>query len=132
ETYVLDDGRRDEVRILCEELGAKYLTRPDNKGAKAGNINAALPRTHGDFIAVFDADHAPFSNFLTDLLGYFRDPKVALAQAPQEYYNLDSFQHFGSGTHAQSVRHEQSVFFEEILPGKDRHNAAFWCGSTAI
>ncbi len=132
ETYVLDDGRRDEIRRICEELGAKYLTRPDNKGAKAGNINAALPRTNGDYIAIFDADHAPFANFLTDLLPYFRDPGVALAQAPQEYYNLDSFQHFETGPQAKSMRHEQSVFFEEILPGKDRHNAVFWCGSTAI
>ena len=132
ETYVLDDGRRPEVEQLCAELGARYLTRPDNKGAKAGNINAALPKTSGDFIAIFDADHAPFANFLTDLLGYFRDPQVALAQAPQEYYNLDSFQHFDSGAKSESLRHEQSVFFEEMLPGKDRHNAVFWCGSTAI
>lgn len=132
-TYVLDDGRRDEVRLLCDELGARYLTRPDNAGAKAGNINAALPRTSGEFIAIFDADHAPFANFLTELLGYFRDPAVGFVQAPQAYYNLDSFQH------ARRVRstnqnpwHEQSVFYDVILPGKDRWDAAFWCGSSAI
>jgi len=85
-TYVLDDGRRESVRVLCDEFGAIYLTRDDNRGAKAGNINAALPRTSGELIAFFDADHAPFENFLTELLGYFDDPKVALAQAPQSYY----------------------------------------------
>ncbi|MGK2964393.1 MAG: glycosyltransferase [Tepidiformaceae bacterium] len=132
-TYVLDDGRRAEIRSLCKGLGVEYLTREDNAGAKAGNINAALPRTSGDFIAIFDADHAPFKNFLTELLGYFTDDKVALVQAPQSYYNLDSFQH------APRVRssdegpwHEQSVFYDAILPGKDRWNAAFWCGSSAI
>lgn len=132
-TYVLDDGRREEVRQLCEELGAEYLTRPDNLHAKAGNINEALKKTSGEVIAFFDADHAPFPNFLTRLLGYFRDPKVALVQAPQVYYNLDSFQH-------QEVRssrehtpwHEQSVFYDVILPGKDRWNSVFWCGSTSI
>jgi len=133
-TYVLDDGRRAEVRALCKDLGAEYLTRPDNRGAKAGNINAALPVTQGEFVAVFDADHAPFVTFLTELLGYFEDPSVALVQAPQAYYNLDSFQHYGRRRDRSGAApwHEQSVFFDRIMPGKDRHNAAFWCGSTAI
>ena len=43
ETWVLDDGRRDEIRELAESLGARYLTRPNNEGAKAGNLNHALP-----------------------------------------------------------------------------------------
>ena len=41
-TWVLDDGRRPWLRALCERLGAGYITRPDNAGAKAGNINHAL------------------------------------------------------------------------------------------
>jgi cellulose synthase (UDP-forming) len=133
ETYVLDDGRRESVRALCDEFGVHYLTRDDNRGAKAGNINAALPRTSGEFVAFFDADHAPFDHFLTDLLGYFNDPRVALAQAPQSYYNLDSFQHAGGvRSRGQSPWHEQSVFYDAILPGKDRWNAVFWCGSGAV
>ncbi|GBD24383.1 Cellulose synthase 1 [bacterium HR29] len=132
-TYVLDDGRREEVRALCEELGAEYLTRPTNTHAKAGNINEALKKTSGEFIAFFDADHAPFPHFLVRLLGYFRDPKVALVQAPQVYYNLDSFQHERArSSREHSPWHEQSVFYDAILPGKDRWNAVFWCGSTAI
>ncbi len=132
-TYVLDDGDRVEVKALCERLGVEYLTRSDHSGAKAGNINAALPRTSGEFVAFFDADHAPFKQFLVDLLGYFDDPKVALAQAPQSYYNLDSFQH-ASAVHSRgrSPWHEQSVFYDAILPGKDRWNAVFWCGSGAV
>ena len=42
ETWVLDDGHRDEIRRLAERLGARYLTRPDNAFAKAGNLNHAL------------------------------------------------------------------------------------------
>ncbi|MDW8046977.1 MAG: glycosyltransferase, partial [Chloroflexota bacterium] len=132
-TYVLDDGRREEVRQLCKELGAEYLTRPTNAHAKAGNINEALKKTNGELIAFFDADHAPFPQFLVRLLGYFRDPKVALVQAPQVYYNLDSFQHAQArGSRDHSPWHEQSVFYDAILPGKDRWNAVFWCGSTSI
>jgi len=131
-TYVLDDGKREDVRLLCQQLGAEYLTRGDNKGAKAGNINAALRVTNGDVIAIFDADHAPFKEFLTELLGYFRDPQVGLAQAPQAYFNLDSFQHSAAKEGDHKPWHEQSVFYDMIMPGKDRMDAAFWCGSSAI
>jgi cellulose synthase (UDP-forming) len=44
--YVLDDGRaekykarREELRQMCEELGATMLVRDNNEHAKAGNIN---------------------------------------------------------------------------------------------
>ncbi len=42
DTWVLDDGRRPWVRELATELGARYLARPDNRHAKAGNLNYAL------------------------------------------------------------------------------------------
>jgi len=58
---------------LCEELGAHYLTRPDNAHAKAGNINEALTRTCGEFIAIFDADQAPLPEYLDKTLGYNAD-----------------------------------------------------------
>src|SRR5581483_126573 len=90
ETYVLDDGQRPEVRALAEALGARYLTRQDRTHAKAGNINHALTQTHGDFIAIFDADHVPYPQFLDRVLGRFADERVALVQTPQEFYNLDS------------------------------------------
>ena len=40
--YMLDDGRREEFRRFCEEADIGYITRTDNKHAKAGNINPAL------------------------------------------------------------------------------------------
>ena len=42
--WVLDDGKRAWVRELADELGCLYLTRSDNRHAKAGNINHALQR----------------------------------------------------------------------------------------
>ena len=49
ETWVLDDGRREELSQLCQTMGVHYLTRPDNTYHKAGNINAALTQTSGEF-----------------------------------------------------------------------------------
>jgi cellulose synthase (UDP-forming) len=40
--YILDDGRRKEFEQFAFEAGIGYKTRPDNKHAKAGNINTAL------------------------------------------------------------------------------------------
>jgi hypothetical protein len=125
-TYVLDDGRRAEVESLAQAWEAHYLTRPDNSHAKAGNINHALTRTAGELVFVLDADHVPLPDALATLVGYFDDPRVALVQSPHDFSNHDSVQHYDLG------RHEQSVFFAAICPGKDRHNAAFWCGSGAL
>ncbi|MBN1886293.1 MAG: glycosyltransferase, partial [Candidatus Krumholzibacteriota bacterium] len=92
-TIVLDDGGRAEVRALCEELGAVYLARESHEGAKAGNLNFGLAHSTAEFVAVFDADHAPLPHFLDRLMGYFRDDELAFVQSPQDYYNIDSFQH---------------------------------------
>ncbi len=128
-TYVLDDGNRPEVKKLCEELGCGYITRESNRFAKAGNLNNALKYTDGDFIAIFDADHVPQPDFLEKTLGYFEDEKVAFVQTPQEFYNVDSFQHRRV---KGRVWHEQALFFRVIMRGKDRLNSAFFCGSCAV
>ena len=63
-----DDGARETVKALCEELGIQYLSRPEKSHAKAGNINYALHNTNGRFIALLDADMVPKSAFLQKLL----------------------------------------------------------------
>jgi cellulose synthase (UDP-forming) len=125
-TYVLDDGRRPEVAQLARTCGAEYRTRPDNRHAKAGNLNYTLPRTGGDLVFVLDADHVPLPDALDALVGYFDDAGLALVQTPHDFYNHDSIQHYEVG------RHEQSVFYSVVCPGKDRHDGAFWCGSGAL
>jgi len=125
-TYLLDDGRRPEMRELAELAGAEYMTRPDNSHAKAGNLNAALPRTGGDLVFVLDADHVPMPDALDALVGYFDDERMALVQTPHDFFNHDSVQHYVVG------RHEQSLFYRVVCPGKDRHGAAYWCGSAAL
>lgn len=125
-TYLLDDGRRPQMAALAERVGARYLTRPDNAHAKAGNINHAIRATDGDLVLALDADHVPLPDALDALVGYFDDDSVALVQTPHEFYNHDSVQHYEVG------RHEQSIFFGVLCPGKDRHNSTFWCGSGAV
>jgi cellulose synthase (UDP-forming) len=125
-TYLLDDGRRAEMEELARLSGARYVTRADNTHAKAGNLNAALPRTDGELVFVLDADHVPMPDALDALVGYFDDDRMAVVQSPHDFSNHDSVQHYMVG------RHEQSLFYRVICPGKDRHGAAFWCGSAAL
>jgi cellulose synthase (UDP-forming) len=130
-TFVLDDGRRTEVKALCDELGCEYVTRDTNEHAKAGNWNHAFARTSGAFIATFDADHVPRADFLERTLGFFADPKVAFVQVPQRYHNLDSLQHRVDWRNRR-LYGEQDVFFNLVMPGKDHWNASFFCGTGAV
>ncbi len=142
ETWVLDDGRRPWVEELATQLGARYVSRPQNTHAKAGNLNHALQVIDADFIAVLDADHVPLPNLFRNTLGYFDDPRVALVQTPQDFFNLDSFEHEDADVTAaldgaldeeERLRfNEQSLFYRVIAPGKNRWGAAFWCGTGAV
>jgi cellulose synthase (UDP-forming) len=130
ETWVLDDGDRPHVARLADDLGARYLRRSDRSHAKAGNLNHALGVIEADVVAVLDADHVARPDFLVNTLGYFDDPQVALVQTPQDFYNLESFEH--SRTAARDGFNEQSLFYRVILAGKNRWQAAFWCGTSAL
>lgn len=131
ETWLLDDGNRLEMKELAERLKIRYIARTENLHAKAGNLNNALALSKGEFIAIFDADHAPQKNFLTRVLGYFANDKVAFVQTPQDFFNLDSYMHRPENDKRQ-IWSEQSLFFSVILRGRDYWNAAFFCGSCGI
>ncbi|HEY4297177.1 MAG TPA: UDP-forming cellulose synthase catalytic subunit, partial [Paraburkholderia sp.] len=129
--YVLDDGRRDEFRQFCEEAGVDYLTRPDNAHAKAGNLNAALPRTSGEYIAVFDCDHVTTRSFLQVCMGWFlKDPKMAMVQTPHVFYSPDPFER--NLETFRKVPNEGDLFYGVLQNGNDLWNAAFFCGSCAV
>jgi cellulose synthase/poly-beta-1,6-N-acetylglucosamine synthase-like glycosyltransferase len=125
-TYLLDDGRRPEMQQLARRYGAVWLTRPDNRGHKAGNLNEALKRTDGDFFAVFDADHIPDAAFLQRLLPWFRDADIAWVQAPQFYVN----QHVSFT--AGGAMDQQAIFFGPVCEGMDGLDAVICCGTNFV
>lgn len=131
ETFVLDDGNRPEIEHLAAGLGAEYLAREQNTHAKAGNLNNALGHTDADVIGVVDADHVVSKDFFRNTLGYFDDPQVAVVQTPQDFYNVDSFEHQDRGDERKRFN-EQAVFYRLILPAKNRWEGVFWCGTGAI
>ncbi len=129
--HLLDDGRRDAFRAFAEEVGIHYVTRPDNRHAKAGNLNHAMAGTDGELIAIFDCDHIPTRSFLQVTVGHFlRDPRLALVQTPHHFFSPDPFErnlgHFGTQPN------ENTLFYGLVQDGNDLWNAAFFCGSCGV
>lgn len=129
--YLLDDGHRDEFRVFSEAAGVTYFTRTDNTHAKAGNLNAALVRTNGEFVAVFDSDHVATRSFLQSTIGAFlHDAKLAMLQTPHVFYSADPFER---NLHTfRVVPNEGKLFYGLIQEGNDLWNASFFCGSCAV
>jgi cellulose synthase/poly-beta-1,6-N-acetylglucosamine synthase-like glycosyltransferase len=130
-TYLLDDGNRPEVRALAQEFECGYITRDNRAHAKAGNLNNALKHTNGEFIVTLDADHVPVPELIDCMIGFFADPKAAIVQATQDFYNLDSFQHL-TDWGSKFAWQQQELFFGVIQPGRAGYNAAYYCGSPAM
>jgi len=132
--WVLDDTRRDWLRNYCAAVGARYITRPDNNGAKAGNLNNALAvtalETNAPVILVLDADFAPRPDFLKRTVGLLSNPGVAIVQTPQFYYNPDPVQH--NLLASQSWVDDQRFFFDVFQPAKDAWGCAFCVGTSFV
>ncbi|MEV4136976.1 glycosyltransferase [Dactylosporangium sp. NPDC049742] len=123
---ILDDGNNPEVRALAARFGAKYLRRGSNRGAKAGNINDALKRTHSPLVAVLDCDHVPGPRFLEATVGYFKSRDVAFVQSPQYYANA------AENAVAQAAWSQQALFFGSIANGKAGLSSMFCCGTNIV
>lgn len=148
--YLLDDGGTDNklskgtqeerektrkraatLKALCERLGARYLTRPDNDHAKSGNLNHALTKSDGDLVLILDADHIPASDILWRTVGYFqRDPGLGLVQTPHFMANPDPVEK--NLDMFQSMPSENEMFFRHIQCGLDFWGASFFCGSAGL
>jgi cellulose synthase (UDP-forming) len=132
--WVLDDTRRGWLREYCAAAGARYVTRDNNRDAKAGNLNNGLAvtarETNAPIILVLDADFAPCRDFLKRTVGLLSNPAVAVVQTPQFYYNPDPIQH--NLLAAQSWVDDQRFFFDIFQPAKDAWGCAFCVGTSFV
>ncbi|HEY5638245.1 MAG TPA: glycosyltransferase, partial [Burkholderiales bacterium] len=131
QTWVLDDGNRDDVRILAQSLGLRYLARPENRNAKAGNLNFGLAHSEAEFVAVFDADHVAMPHALEVMLGFFEDASVAMVQTPQDYFNTDAFQYINPRG-KPGLWHDQSFFYNVVQSCRDGRNAVSCVGTGVV
>jgi len=130
QVYVLDDQHRDWLRSYCETKGANYVTRADNRHAKAGNLNNGLRTASGEFVAIFDADFVPYRQFLRRTVPFFIDPTIGIVQTPQHFFNKDPVQ---SNLGIERFwPDEQRLFFDEMAASRDAWDVSFCCGSSSI
>jgi cellulose synthase/poly-beta-1,6-N-acetylglucosamine synthase-like glycosyltransferase len=97
EIQVLDDST-DETTQVAEQavrrnaangVNITYIHRTDRTGYKAGALDAGLKVASGEYVAIFDADFIPTSDFLRRTVPFFADPKVAMVQARWGHINQD-------------------------------------------
>jgi cellulose synthase (UDP-forming) len=133
--WVLDDGARPWLAALCERHGARYLTRAERSGAKAGNLNAALARLKAlgqapEFVAVLDADFVAQPRLLERCVALMHDATVGLVQTPQAFYNLDNFQN--SLAPFATLPDALRFTYDVLLPARDAASSGYCCGTSFL
>lgn len=126
-TWLLDDGDNPELAQMANRLGVGYLTRKGRKDAKAGNVNAALARTKGDIIALFDIDHIPKPSYLERTVGYFSDPRIGFVQVMPTFANGG-----GHGFVAQAATETSFDFYNPTSLGMDGFDSVTKMGSNSL
>lgn len=141
--YVCDDNRRPEVRELAEKMGVNYLDRPDNKHAKAGNLNNAMKFSSSPLIVTFDADMIPNHNFLMKTIPYFVEAEIenrnlededkiniGFVQTPQAFYNPDLYQFYLFSENR--IPNEQDYFYRDVQVSRNKSNSVIYGGSNTV
>ena len=104
---VLDDST-DETLALAQArvayhqsrgVNILHLRRKDRSGFKAGALAHGLSSAPGDFVAVFDADFVPPSDFLRRVMPHFADSRVGMVQTRWGHLNAE----FSPLTRAQAL-----------------------------
>ena len=94
---VLDDSTDEThpyTQRLCNELAAQgypieYRHRTNRRGYKAGALQEGLNTATGEFVAIFDADFIPPTDFLARSIHFFTDAQIGVVQTRWSYLNKE-------------------------------------------
>ena len=97
EIQVLDDSTDDTssmARDLVSELKTQgvpitHIHRKHRTGFKAGALKEGLAIAQGEFIAIFDADFLPQSDWLLRSMPYFNNSNIGVVQTRWGHINRD-------------------------------------------
>jgi cellulose synthase/poly-beta-1,6-N-acetylglucosamine synthase-like glycosyltransferase len=97
EIQVLDDSTDDTViataaaitKLQESGLDIQHIRRTDRSGFKAGALKEGLKIAKGEFIAIFDADFMPASDWLKKTVIYFKDEEIGVVQTRWGHLNRD-------------------------------------------
>lgn len=98
EIQLLDDSTDETIEIVAKAVkeysalgyDIHHVRRQSREGFKAGALQYGMKSARGEFIAIFDADFVPRSDFLQKTLPYFfLDKKIGLVQTRWEHLNSE-------------------------------------------
>lgn len=97
EIQVLDDSTDESIETtakhikLLQEKGfdIQHIRRANRNGFKAGALKEGLILAKGEFIAIFDADFLPKSDWLKRTIPYFKDEQIGVVQTRWGHINRD-------------------------------------------
>lgn len=95
EIQLLDDSTDETSTIAAKKIAelknrgiqVHHVKRINREGFKAGALAHGLKSAKGDFIAIFDADFHPATDFLQKTIGYFSDAKIGVVQSRWGHHN---------------------------------------------
>ena len=112
EIQVLDDSTDESIETTAKHIkkiqekgiNIQHIRRSNRQGFKAGALKEGLKIAKGEFIAIFDADFLPKSDWLYQTVPYFKDPKVGVVQTRwghinRNYSTLTKIQAFALDAH---------------------------------
>jgi len=97
EIQVLDDST-DETTEVASGIVARYaalghpivyIHRTNRHGYKAGALDAGLKVASGEFVAIFDADFVPPTDWLMKVIHHFAETEIGMVQTRWTHLNRD-------------------------------------------
>ena len=87
-----DDGSERAMRARVEKWARAgrdivLIHRSDRTGYKAGALANGLDTATGEFVAIFDSDFIPPTDFLLRTIGHFEEPRVGVVQTRWAHLN---------------------------------------------
>ena len=112
EIQVLDDSTDETTKIAAQIINElspsgvdiQLIRRPERVGFKAGALAYGMKIARGEFIAIFDADFMPNTDFLEQTIPFFQNKKIGVVQTRWDHINEDysiltQMQAFGLDAH---------------------------------
>lgn len=112
EIQVLDDSTDESIESTAKHIkllqdkgfDIQHIRRENREGFKAGALKEGLTIAKGEFIAIFDADFLPKSDWLRRTIPYFKNEKIGVVQTRwghinREYSILTRIQAFALDAH---------------------------------
>ncbi len=97
EIQVLDDSTDESVESTAKQIKSlqkrgfdiQHIRRANRAGFKAGALKEGLKIAKGEFIAIFDADFLPKSDWLKRTIPFFKDLEIGVVQTRWSHINRD-------------------------------------------